>query len=104
MLFRSAIDVEFARGAFTAIMGPSGSGKSTLMHVMAALDAVLQGRGAFFVIRGEEGSGRSGITDDLLPRAAVRGAWPRRITDPADGLFAQRLDGNISMAPTRLAV
>ena len=33
------IDVEFARGSFTAIMGPSGSGKSTLMHVLAGLDA-----------------------------------------------------------------
>ena len=26
------INVEFARGHFTAVMGPSGSGKSTLMH------------------------------------------------------------------------
>ncbi len=33
------VDVSFARGSFTAIMGPSGSGKSTLMHVLAGLDA-----------------------------------------------------------------
>jgi putative ABC transport system ATP-binding protein len=37
------VDVEFARGAFTAIMGPSGSGKSTLMHCMAGLDSVTSG-------------------------------------------------------------
>ena len=39
-----AIDVEFARGAFTAIMGPSGSGKSTLLHVLAGLDTVTSGQ------------------------------------------------------------
>ncbi len=33
------VDVSFARGSFSAIMGPSGSGKSTLMHVLAGLDA-----------------------------------------------------------------
>ncbi|TDQ45867.1 ABC transporter ATP-binding protein [Actinorugispora endophytica] len=37
------VDVEFARGAFTAIMGPSGSGKSTLMHCMAGLDTATSG-------------------------------------------------------------
>lgn len=39
-----AVDVEFERGAFTAIMGPSGSGKSTLMHCMAGLDSASSGR------------------------------------------------------------
>jgi putative ABC transport system ATP-binding protein len=38
------VDVEFRRGAFTAIMGPSGSGKSTLMHCMAGLDTVTSGQ------------------------------------------------------------
>ncbi|REE97949.1 ABC transporter ATP-binding protein [Thermomonospora umbrina] len=38
------VDVAFARGAFTAIMGPSGSGKSTLMHCLAGLDTVTSGR------------------------------------------------------------
>ena len=38
-----SIDVDFARGRFTAIMGPSGSGKSTLMHCMAGLDSVTAG-------------------------------------------------------------
>jgi putative ABC transport system ATP-binding protein len=33
-----AVDVDFERGGFTAIMGPSGSGKSTLMHCVAGLD------------------------------------------------------------------
>lgn len=39
-----AVDVEFRRGAFTAIMGPSGSGKSTLMHCLAGLDEPSSGR------------------------------------------------------------
>jgi putative ABC transport system ATP-binding protein len=37
------VDVEFAPGAFTAIMGPSGSGKSTLMQCMAGLDRLTSG-------------------------------------------------------------
>ncbi len=37
------VDVEFAAGAFTAIMGPSGSGKSTLMQCMAGLDRLTAG-------------------------------------------------------------
>ncbi|GAA1489412.1 ABC transporter ATP-binding protein [Brachybacterium sacelli] len=35
-----SVDVDIARGAFTAVMGPSGSGKSTLLHVLAGLDAL----------------------------------------------------------------
>jgi len=38
------VTAEFARGAFTVIMGPSGSGKSTLMHCLAGLDSVTSGR------------------------------------------------------------
>nr|WP_043348141.1 ABC transporter ATP-binding protein [Beutenbergia cavernae] len=37
------VDVDFARGALTAIMGPSGSGKSTLMHCLAGLDTATSG-------------------------------------------------------------
>ncbi|EYR62511.1 ABC transporter ATP-binding protein [Actinotalea ferrariae CF5-4] len=37
------VDVDVARGAFTAIMGPSGSGKSTLMHLLAGLDTATSG-------------------------------------------------------------
>ncbi|WP_169946284.1 ABC transporter ATP-binding protein [Microbispora sp. H11081] len=37
------VSVEFARGAFTAIMGPSGSGKSTLLHCLAGLDTLTSG-------------------------------------------------------------
>ncbi|MGV8978050.1 MAG: ABC transporter ATP-binding protein [Cellulomonas sp.] len=37
------VDVAFAAGAFTAIMGPSGSGKSTLMHLLAGLDSATSG-------------------------------------------------------------
>ncbi|TPF87318.1 ABC transporter ATP-binding protein [Bifidobacterium sp. UTCIF-37] len=38
------VNVEFARGEMTAIMGPSGSGKSTLMHCMAGLDQPTSGK------------------------------------------------------------
>ena len=37
------VDVDFAAGQFTAIMGPSGSGKSTLMQCMAGLDRLSGG-------------------------------------------------------------
>ncbi|MDR3201646.1 MAG: ABC transporter ATP-binding protein [Bifidobacteriaceae bacterium] len=37
------VDVTFARGELTAIMGPSGSGKSTLMHCLAGLDSPTSG-------------------------------------------------------------
>ena len=39
----AGVDVSFARGGFTAIMGPSGSGKSTLMHCLAGLDSATSG-------------------------------------------------------------
>ncbi|SDZ28574.1 putative ABC transport system ATP-binding protein [Micromonospora pattaloongensis] len=38
------VTVDFAAGAFTAIMGPSGSGKSTLLHCLAGLDTLTSGR------------------------------------------------------------
>jgi putative ABC transport system ATP-binding protein len=40
----NGVNVEFARGRFTAVMGPSGSGKSTLLHCMAGLDAPTSGQ------------------------------------------------------------
>ncbi len=39
----NSIDIEFAAGEFTAIMGPSGSGKSTLLHCLAGLDRLSKG-------------------------------------------------------------
>ncbi|MEA2588878.1 MAG: putative transport system ATP-binding protein [Actinomycetota bacterium] len=38
------VDVEFAEGRFTAILGASGSGKSTLMHCVAGLDRLSSGQ------------------------------------------------------------
>jgi putative ABC transport system ATP-binding protein len=37
------VDIGFAAGRLTAIMGPSGSGKSTLLHCMAGLDSISGG-------------------------------------------------------------
>ena len=37
------VNVDFAAGRLTAIMGPSGSGKSTLLHCMAGLDSLTSG-------------------------------------------------------------
>lgn len=37
------VDVRFAPGRFSAIMGPSGSGKSTLLHCLAGLDSLTEG-------------------------------------------------------------
>ncbi|YAL82283.1 ABC transporter ATP-binding protein [Dermacoccaceae bacterium W4C1] len=56
------VDVAFARGAFTAIMGPSGSGKSTLMHCLAGLDVPTGGE----VVLG--GHAVTGLSDDELTR------------------------------------
>ncbi len=56
------VDVDFAAGAFTAIMGPSGSGKSTLMHLLAGLDAATSGT----VRLGE--TVLTGLDDDDLTR------------------------------------
>jgi putative ABC transport system ATP-binding protein len=37
------VNVAFAEGEYTAIMGPSGSGKSTLLHCLAGLDIPTDG-------------------------------------------------------------
>ncbi|MBB3041883.1 ATP-binding cassette domain-containing protein [Nocardioides sp. LMS-CY] len=38
------VDLAFARGSFTAVMGPSGSGKSTFLNCVAGLDRPTSGR------------------------------------------------------------
>jgi putative ABC transport system ATP-binding protein len=58
----AGVDVAFARGEFTAIMGPSGSGKSTLMHCLAGLDTVTAGQ----VFLGD--TELTGLRDDALTR------------------------------------
>src|SRR5690625_6271956 len=58
------VDIEFAAGEFTAIMGPSGSGRSTLMHLLAGRDSAT-GRQGFL--------GDTEITSlDEAPLARVR--------------------------------
>ncbi|MDN5820886.1 MAG: ABC transporter ATP-binding protein [Brachybacterium sp.] len=57
-----SIDLDIARGAFTAIMGPSGSGKSTLLHVLAGLDTVDSGS---IMLDGTE---ITALDDDALTR------------------------------------
>ncbi len=37
------LDLEVARGGFTAVVGPSGSGKSTLLYIAGGLDADFEG-------------------------------------------------------------
>jgi iron complex transport system ATP-binding protein len=39
-----AIDIAFAAGEFTAIVGPNGSGKTTLLHHLAGLDVAAAGQ------------------------------------------------------------
>ena len=38
------LDLELARGEFTAICGPSGSGKTTALNLIGALDAPTSGQ------------------------------------------------------------
>ena len=59
-----AVDVGFAAGQFTAIMGPSGSGKSTLMHCLAGLDSVTSGQ----VLLGDTDLTRMGDRELTLTR------------------------------------
>ncbi len=58
----AGVDVDFAAGAFTAIMGPSGSGKSTLMHCLAGLDTADAGS---ITLAGTE---ITGLNDTALTR------------------------------------
>src|SRR3954470_3309063 len=47
----TGVDLAFARGTFTAVMGPSGSGKSTFLTCAAGLERPTEGR---VVIAGDD--------------------------------------------------
>lgn len=49
-----ALDLEFQKGEFIALMGPSGSGKSTLMNIIGCLDTATAGD---YVLNGMNVSG-----------------------------------------------
>ena len=62
------VDVAFARGAFSAIMGPSGSGKSTLLQCLAGLDTATAGS---VWLSGSDAAGETeltGLSDEALTR------------------------------------
>ncbi len=87
----AGVNVEFASGSFTAVVGPSGSGKSTLMHCVAGLDTPTSGR--TFV--GDREIGRlddAGLTEmrrdqigfifqsfNLVPTLTARDSTPGRL-------------------------
>lgn len=94
------IDVDIARGAFTAVMGPSGSGKSTLVNCLAGLDRLTSGE---IELGGQRLSGMTEKERTILRRDHVGFVFQafnlvptltglENITLPAD-LAGRRLDG-----------
>jgi putative ABC transport system ATP-binding protein len=62
------VEVSFASGSFTSIMGPSGSGKSTLLHILAGLERPTSG---WVEIAGSRLDGLSDHDLTLLRRESV---------------------------------
>ncbi|MFD5080357.1 ABC transporter ATP-binding protein [Streptomyces sp. NPDC058371] len=62
------VDLDFAAGSFTAVMGPSGSGKSTLLQCAAGLDRPTSGTVA---VAGVELAGLSERRRTLLRRERI---------------------------------
>jgi len=56
------VDLEIAKGEFTAVAGPSGSGKSTLLHLLGGLDHPTSGEVYL------EGRPLSGLSREVLAR------------------------------------
>jgi putative ABC transport system ATP-binding protein len=64
----AGIDLAFARGTFTAVMGPSGSGKSTFLNCAAGLERPTAGR---VVLDGHDLTGESEDTRTRLRRERI---------------------------------
>jgi putative ABC transport system ATP-binding protein len=64
----SEVDVAFAAGTFSAVMGPSGSGKSTLLQTAAGLDRPTAGR---VWVGGTELTGLSETARTVLRRTRI---------------------------------
>jgi putative ABC transport system ATP-binding protein len=76
----AGVDVTFAAGAVTALVGPSGSGKSSLLRILAGLDRPTAGR---VVVGGIETSSLSAAGLRAMRRRAVAYVWQR----PAENLI-----------------
>ncbi len=62
------VEVGFAQGEFTAIVGPSGSGKSTLLHLIGCLDRPTAGE---ILIDGQDVAGLSRAQQSQLRRSSI---------------------------------
>jgi lipoprotein-releasing system ATP-binding protein len=121
------IDLEIARGEFTALMGPSGSGKSTLLNLLGLLDRATSGTieidGTDTTSLDDEGRTRlrgttlgfvfqfhhllrafTALENVMMPMIATRGRIEQPMLDRArELLVAVGLEDRIDYAATKLS-